>query len=49
MDKKYFEDKADELLRTFTLEELLELNNLTEQECLTTLLRFGLVQERGYL
>lgn len=45
---KYFLEKADELLRTFTLEELFELNGTDETEILAFLLERGLIAERGF-
>lgn len=37
--------RAEELLKDFTLEELLEMNNLTEQEVIELLLEAGLIND----
>ncbi len=44
----YFLDLAEELLRTFSFEELLEYNSCSEEEALAFMLRKGMIKERGY-
>lgn len=40
-----YEDLAEEILRDFSLEEILEMNDLTEEEVLSVLIDRGLVNE----
>lgn len=44
-DDRYFNDMAELLLTLMSFEELLEMNNLTEDEVLTILLEGGYIGE----
>ena len=43
-DITVYEDKAEELLEDLDLEDVLEMNNLTEVEVLAVLIREGLIK-----
>lgn len=45
MSMTRFKDMADDLLKDFSLEELLEMNDLTDTEVLAMLIQYGLINE----
>lgn len=45
MDKEYYDLQAEEILLDFTLEEILEMNSLSEEDVLSILLEQGMINQ----